>query len=130
MRVVAVDPAALDPRLAKPPQRANQLAHYRGYAQDYLATVLRDNPGERYAVIVSDLRMDALAAARLMADYAALLKPDGFIITTLKLPHATRTVKPEALARKALKRLAESFATVRARQLFHNRQEITVLLRK
>jgi len=126
LQVVAVDPAALDPRLVKNPA----LAHYRGYAQDFLNAALREDKRSNYAMIVSDLRVDVFEAARLMADYAALLAPNGVLITTLKLPHATRTVKPEALARKALKMLGQTFSTVRARQLFHNRQEITVLLRK
>lgn len=127
LQVTAVDPAALDASLTG----ALYLTHYRGYAQRFLETALA-NPTlvGSFDVLVSDLRMDAILAARLLSDYAPLLAEDGFVITTLKLPHASPRLKPDILAKQALHILSKTYAIVWARQLFHNRQEITVLLRQ
>lgn len=124
MRVVAVDPANLDPRL----QREARLEHYRGYAEDYLAKVSRGP--QRFDVITNDIRMDARDAARLLEEAASYLRPDGFVISTLKLPHLTATMQPVEIAQQALRMLSTRYAIVRARQLYHNRQEITVIAAK
>ncbi len=123
LRVVAVDPAALDPRLYIP-----GLEHYRGHAETFLREAKAEN--RRFAVICNDMRMDALVAAQIMTDFAPLLAPSGFAITSLKLPFETKKVKPAALVSRALALLQTTYSEVRARQLFHNRQEITVLVRK
>lgn len=128
LRVWAIDPAQLDPRLA---QHGHQLTHYLGMAERYLEEALADRSRQRaFAVIASDLRMDAVLAARLVADYAPLLSPNGLALTTLKLPHESAKIKPARLAEQALAILHEAYGVVRARQLFHNRQEITVFLKK
>ena len=126
LTVTAIDPASLDPRLEDLPG----LTHYRGYAEHFLQTQLTD-PTKRgyYAIVAGDLRMDALLAARILVGYAPLLAPDGFALTTLKLPHETPKLKPAQLAEQALNLLRQTYSTVQARQLFHNRQEITVYLR-
>ena len=125
--VTAIDPAFLDPRLEDLPG----LHHYQSYAERFLETALTD-PASRglYAIIAGDLRMDATMAARLLVAYAPLLAPDGFALTTLKLPHETAKLKPALLADHALTILRQTYRQVQARQLFHNRQEITVYLRK
>jgi 23S rRNA (cytidine2498-2'-O)-methyltransferase len=121
MRVVAVDPAKLDPRL----QREVRLEYYQGRAEDYLAKASRGQ--QRFDVITNDIRMDARDAARLLGEAASSLRPDGFVVSTLKLPHATATMQPVEIAQQAIKMLSERYSIVQARQLYHNRQEITVL---
>lgn len=123
LRVVAVDPAALDPRLYVP-----GLEHYRGHAADYLRKA--QSEGRTFDIICNDMRMDALLAANVMSDFARLLSPDGFAITSQKLPHETKNLKPATLVTRSIAVLGKSYGEVRARQLFHNRQEITVLLKK
>ena len=121
LHVVAVDPANLDPRLAKQPR----LEHYRGYAESYLEDAV--NTRKSFDLIVNDMRMDARDAARLLVQAARCLHRDGFVISVFKLPHATHEIDPLATLRAALNLLKKSYGVVQVRQLFHNRQEITVL---
>jgi 23S rRNA (cytidine2498-2'-O)-methyltransferase len=76
------------------------------------------------------MRMDAREAARLLGQAASCLHPEGFVLSTLKLPHATHEVKPLTTLRQALNVLNKYYALVQSHQLFHNRQEVTVLAAK
>jgi 23S rRNA (cytidine2498-2'-O)-methyltransferase len=116
MRVVAVDPADLDLRVRSNPA----VSHVRQTAQTYLPT------GEQFDIILDDMRMDALASARIMLLAASSLKPDGLAILTLKLPKRSMA----STATSALKLLQKGYLVVGARQLFHNRHEITAALKK
>ncbi|MBX3002063.1 MAG: hypothetical protein KF893_26295 [Caldilineaceae bacterium] len=115
--VTAVDPAALDPRLEKD----RGIRHKRMTAEAYLA----DEPDE-FDLIVNDMRMDARDSARLMVDYARQLYPHGIAIMTFKLPEQGR----RAVLDHAFNILREGYIIAGARQLFHNRSEITVYLQK
>nr|BBH95856.1 hypothetical protein KTA_40550 [Thermogemmatispora argillosa] len=123
LRVVAVDPAALAPVLRRIPQ--SRLEHRRCSAEVYLAEARRR--GRRFAVITNDMRMDARDAARLLTRAAELLRDEGFVLSVLKLPHATKRIQPLPVLREALEILEGTYAIVKARQLFHNRQEVTVV---
>ena len=120
MQVVAVDPAKLDARLSRQPH----LEHYRGYAEDYLEEAIKRR--RKFNVITNDMRMDAREAARLLIQASACLLSDGFIISVLKLPHETSEIDPLKNLNEALRLLQRHFAIVQARQLFHNRQEVTI----
>jgi 23S rRNA (cytidine2498-2'-O)-methyltransferase len=119
MRVVAVDPARLDARLDR------RVEHYRGYAENYLEEAVARR--KKFDVITSDMRMDAREAARLLVEAKSCLRPDGFIISTLKLPHAAIDIEPMRNLKEALRLLEKHFGVVQGRQLFHNRQEVTVI---
>lgn len=121
LSVIAIDPARLDPRLSK---RKN-LEHYRGYAEDYIEEAVRK--AKRYDIIVNDMRMDAREAARLLVRAAVCLKKEGFIISILKLPHAAPTVNPLINLREALAILQKEYSFVQTQQLYHNRQEVTIV---
>ncbi len=121
MHVVAVDPAKLDPRLARHPR----LEHYRGLAQDYLEEAIKKQ--KRFDVIANDMRMDARDAARLLVQARRCLRTDGFVLSTLKLPHTTREINPLTTLKEALDILKKYYGLVQTRQLFHNRQEVTVI---
>jgi len=121
MNVVAVDPAKLDGRLEGQPH----LVHYRGYAEVYLEKAIKQR--QKFDVITNDMRMDAREAARLLVEASTCLRADGFIISVLKLPHATPEIDPLKNLNEALRLLHRHFGIVQARQLFHNRQEVTVL---
>jgi 23S rRNA (cytidine2498-2'-O)-methyltransferase len=115
--VTAVDPAELDPRLAAD----KGVRHKRVTAEEYLA----DDPDE-FDLIVNDMRMDARDSARLMVRYARQLYPHGMALMTFKLPEEGRKV----IFDHAFKLLRGAYTIAAARQLFHNRSEITVWLRK
>jgi 23S rRNA (cytidine2498-2'-O)-methyltransferase len=122
LQVVAVDPAKLDLRLV----RLRGLTHYRGYAEAYLEETERQKL--LFDIITNDMRMDAREAARLLIQARGNLKREGFIISTLKLPHATATIDPLKNLRESMSLLNRYFDIVQAKQLFHNRQEVTVIV--
>jgi len=116
MRVVAVDPGDLDPRVATDPE----VRHASQTAETYLQTAR-----ERFDVILNDMRMDAIDSARIMVRASGLLKPGGWAVMTLKLPK--KSLAKSAAA--AIEVLRGRYTIVGARQLFHNRNEVTVALR-
>jgi 23S rRNA (cytidine2498-2'-O)-methyltransferase len=120
LHVIAVDPARLDTRLA----RSKHLEHYPGYAENYLEEARKKH--RQFDVIVNDMRMDAREAARILNRAADSLRGNGFVISVLKLPHATREINPLATLKESLSILHKRYGIVQARQLFHNRQEVTV----
>ena len=113
--VTAVDPGDLDPRLAGD----SGIRHMRMTAEAYL----RGDP-DQYDLIVNDMRMDGRDSARLMVAYAAALYPHGQVIMTLKLPERER----QPVIDQALAILRTAYIVAGARQLFHNRSEITLWL--
>ncbi len=121
LQVIAVDPAKLDPRLLN----QQRLTHYRGYAEAYIEEI--EHQPQLFDIITSDMRMDARDTARLLIQTRNNLRRDGFIISTLKLPHATTSIDPMRNLREALSLLNHSFDLVQGRQLFHNRQEVTII---
>lgn len=116
MRVVAVDPGDLDPRLAADPA----VRHECQMAETYLRTAQ-----ERFDVILNDMRMDAIDSARTMVRASNLLQPGGWAVMTLKLPKKS-LVKSTTATIEVLRR---RYDVIGARQLFHNRNEVTVALR-
>ncbi len=116
MTVTAVDPGDLDRRMASD----SAVRHVRRAAQSYLRT-----SDERFDVILNDMRMDALDSVRVMMNAARNLKKGGWALLTLKLPR----VGMENAAASALDLIREKYEIIGARQLFHNRSEITVVVR-
>jgi 23S rRNA (cytidine2498-2'-O)-methyltransferase len=114
--VTAVDPARLHATLIS---EAN-VRHKWMTAEAYLA----DDP-DHFDIIVNDMRQDARDSARLMVGYRAYLYPQGIAIMTLKLPEYGR----ERVLDHAFNILRQAYQIAGARQLFHNRSEITVYLR-
>jgi 23S rRNA (cytidine2498-2'-O)-methyltransferase len=115
--VTAVDPAALDPSLMTDPG----VRFRRMTAQRYLT-----GDPDHFDLIVNDMRIDARDAARLVIACARLLPPDGPVITTLKLPEHGQA----PLLQEALGTLRSAYTVAGARQLFHNRSEVTAYLRR
>ena len=113
--VTAIDPGEMDPRTAQD----RGIRHKRMTAEGYLA----DEP-DQFDIIVNDMRMDARDSARLMVKYASQLERHGIVIMTLKLPEQKR----EPVIDHAFNILREAYTIAGARQLFHNRSEITVYL--
>lgn len=114
--VTAVDPGQLHPRLATD----NSVRHLKLTAEAYL----QQGP-DQYDVIVNDMRLDGRDSARLMVGYAPFLYRNGIAVMTLKLPENGR----HAVIDHACNILRQAYTIAGARQLFHNRSEITLYLR-
>ena len=115
--VTAVDPGQLHPSLA----HDKAIRHLPIAAEKYLTQY-----PDSYDLIVNDMRLDARDSARLMVKYAPYLYAHGEAIMTLKLP----TADPLKPLDHALNILKDAFTIVQTRQLFHNRHEVTVYLKK
>jgi 23S rRNA (cytidine2498-2'-O)-methyltransferase len=115
--VWAVDPADLDPRVVTDPG----VRHVRTTAGRFLAET-----DLKVDVVVNDMRMVPELSCAVMLQAAKRLRPGGLAIVTLKLSPR------EALATvtQSLRQLRRSYEILFARQLFHNRNEVTVVARR
>jgi 23S rRNA (cytidine2498-2'-O)-methyltransferase len=113
--VWAVDPGDLHPAVAAD----RGVHHVRTTAGRFLS----QPPVEAFDVAVNDMRMVAERSARVMVDAAQLLAPGGIAIMTLKVSQrqASRTVE------RALVQLRRRYRSLFVRQLFHNRNEVTLV---
>lgn len=117
-RVTAVDPAKLDPRV----EDDLRVTHYRGLSQDYL----KEAGDKSFDYLVNDMRMDARESVRVTLEALPLLKSGGILVITLKLPEKGSLKR----ARDAMALLREEVGILFARQLYHNRSEITCVGKK
>jgi 23S rRNA (cytidine2498-2'-O)-methyltransferase len=142
LQVVAVDPAELDPRLridpAILPVRAKIEEYLSGEGEGRWALAAREerpagptpDAPPPFDLLVNDMRMDALDSVEIMLRARAFLKPGGLAVMTLKLPEEMRLQRAiPGLVQRALERLRAGYAVTGARQLYHNRSEVTVALR-
>ncbi len=113
LSVVAVDPAELDCRV----RCLRGLEHLPVRAQDSLQLI-----NGLFEVLVSDMRMDAVQAARVISRISCRLKRRGHLLATMKLPR--RNAMGKVLAATSV--LRREFDLLGVRQLFHNRSEVTV----
>ena len=120
-RVVAVDPADLDARFRHDPN----VTHVAKTIEAFLPTVKT-----RFDLLVNDMRMDADESVERMLRASHCLLPARPALITFKLPHNT-DMKRDLLAdiRLAIQRLSRDYEIIGARQLYHNRSEVTVALR-
>jgi 23S rRNA (cytidine2498-2'-O)-methyltransferase len=115
-RTTAVDPGDLDPRVLRLPG----VRHERTTAGNFIR-----NSRESFDLIVNDMKMSPTRSSRLMVDSLPLLAFGGIAITTLKT--GDRGVLPQIEQSFAI--LHEGYDIEFARQLRHNRNEVTVVLR-
>lgn len=117
LAVWAVDPAELDPRAAADPG----VTHVRTTAGRFLAETRTT-----FDVLANDMRMDAFRSSEVMLAAAGRLRRGGLVIATLKIaPRDALTTVQSCFVT-----LNRSYELLHARQLFHNRNEITVVLRR
>lgn len=117
LEVIAVDPGRLASELTADPG----VTHVRQTAGRFLASW-----SGTATLIVNDMRMPPERSAATMVVAAPHLAPGGLGILTLKL--GIRSASESV--RRALAILAEEYEILAARQLFHNRSEVTVALRR
>ena len=113
--VTAADPAPCDSRLSAHPNFTQLQTH---------AQRLPDGLGP-FDLVANDMRMDMFDSCRVTLDAARFLKRGGESIMTFKLPHSHKL----SATRNALKLLEQKFEILSAKQLFHNRDEVTVYMR-
>jgi 23S rRNA (cytidine2498-2'-O)-methyltransferase len=116
LKVTAVDTGEMDERLSK-----NKNFRYINNNASEL-----DLGEEKYDLITSDISWNALRTARMVNKASLYLKEGGTAIVTVKLmsDKIWRSVKD------VMKIYEEEFEIIRAKQLFHNREEITLLMTK
>ena len=86
------------------------------------AEYLREGP-DSFDLLVNDMRMSAQDSARLMNAFADYLYPHAEAVMTLKLGKTARPLD------RALAILRQRYTILHMRQLFHNRNEVTIHLR-
>ncbi|MGV3489644.1 MAG: SAM-dependent methyltransferase [Tuberibacillus sp.] len=118
LQVIAVDPAKLDKSIKKHPK----VKHYRETAQKFF----HRNLSAKFDVIVNDMKMDTHDSVNLINLAYDRLKKGGFVVLTLKLPKSGAEKKIV----QAIEQLENKYAIEGIKQLFHNRSEVTVILKK
>ena len=116
LHVTAVDPALLSENIINHPN----LIHIRDVAQNFIGK--KDD----FAILTNDMRMDMIESCKIMLDMALFLSPGSIALITLKLPHNQWYKK----TKRALSILKNKYIIQNVRQLFHNRSEVTVYLKK
>lgn len=114
--VTAVDPADLDPELLRHPR----LTFLKRNAGD---VKFRENA---YDLLVCDMSWSPRQMVKLILPLLTALKPGGTAMITLKLMHG----KPFQTVKDSVRAMQPDMELVKAKQLFHNRDELTVYLRK
>jgi 23S rRNA (cytidine2498-2'-O)-methyltransferase len=116
LRVTAIDPANIHPSLLKNPK----LTFHKKNAGD---VKLKD---EEFDLLVCDMSWSPKQMGRLVADLLYALKTGGTAIITVKLMHK----KPFQTVKELLQAFEDSLQLEKAKQLFHNREELTLFLIK
>ena len=116
-KVDAVDPAELAESVVRNPA----VTHYKCLAQEFA-----EHNNKQYDVIVNDMKMDVVQSVGIIMEFSDYLNNDGIVIMTFKLMKKNRM---QAI-NKGLEMLNEKYTCVMVKQLFNNRSEITVVLKK
>jgi 23S rRNA (cytidine2498-2'-O)-methyltransferase len=117
LSVVAVDPGELAPSLVAD----RQVRHVPTTVGEFFRS-----DRSRFDLAVNDLRMDPALSTQVMLDAVDHLAPGAYIVLTLK----TGRQRLLDTVRECLDRLRGPYRVVFARQLYHNRKEVTVLARR
>lgn len=116
LSVTAVDPADLDPSLAGHPR----LRHLKRNAAEVTFA-----PGS-FDLLVCDMSWDPHRTCRIVSGLSSALSAGGSGIITLKLMYR----KPLQTLRELTEAYAEAFDIRKVKQLFHNREEVTMWVRR
>jgi 23S rRNA (cytidine2498-2'-O)-methyltransferase len=116
MRVTAIDPAEMHESLT----RNTSLTYYKKNASD---VKIKAN---RFDWLVCDMSFSPRQSIPIVLQLVDTLKPTGCVILTVKLMHK----KPFQSIREVLGMLDKQLQLIQAKQLFHNREEITMYFKK
>ena len=117
LQVWAVDSGALDSRL----EGAPGLTYIPTLAGPFLA----ENT-QQFDLVVNDMRMEPGLSASIMNSTARFVPAGGLAVMSLKLPPGS----PLQVIDSTVATLRRNWETVALRQLFHNRHEVTAILRR
>ncbi|MFD2169455.1 SAM-dependent methyltransferase [Tumebacillus lipolyticus] len=112
LNVTAVDPGHLHPSLLDHPQ----------------LTYLQKNAGDvtfaegSFDLLVCDMSWSPKQMSKLVAELLPALQPGGILVITVKLMHK----KPFQTVKETLQNLEPDVMLLKAKQLFHNREELTL----
>jgi len=116
LQVTAIDPASLDERIVKHPS----LIHLKKNASEVKLAK------SSFDLLVCDMSWSPLQMSKLVNDLQYALKPYATGIITVKLMHK----KGMQSIKDVKEKLSTSFHILQAKQLFHNREEITLFIQK
>ena len=114
----AIDPASLAPDI----KAMTNVKHFRMTTQEYLQKYNYKD----FDIIVNDMKMDIFPSTQIIMDFYPRLAPNGYVIMTFKL---SKNFKYNEIL-SCINTLKKKYTLLLARQLFHNRSEITVVLKK
>lgn len=118
MQVHSIDPANLNKTIL-----ANKnVKAFKMTTEKYLDKYNYSN----FDIIVNDMKMDINLSSQIILDFYSRLKSDGIVIMTFKL---AKDFNYKNII-TTINKLKEKYELILARQLFHNRSEITVALKK
>lgn len=115
LKVTAVDPAVLSLALE------GKVTYVKSTAQQFF----RQDQETKFDVITNDMKIDIDDTIDILFEAKKYLSDNGIVIATLKLPEKNQ----QKTASRAIRILSSEYSLTGARQLFHNRSEICVVLR-
>ena len=118
LNCVSIDPGYLDKKIVKNPR----VSYYHMMVEEYL----KQEHNEVFDLVVNDMKMDVGKSVAIINKFYPKIRDRGYVIITFKLKNGF-SYKTDIL--DPIKKL-NGFELIGARQLFHNRSEITVVLRK
>ena len=113
----SIDPSYLKPEIAND----SRVKYYHMTVEEYIKLNLHNT----FDIVVNDMKMDVEKSINIINQFYHKINDDGIVIITFKLPHEFNYKDIVNNIDKF-----EGFSLIGARQLFHNRSEITVILRK
>lgn len=116
--VTSIDPAKIKPSV----QKMQNVDYKKMTIQEYF---FKHNKSS-FDIIVNDMKMDVFKSINLTLDFYDKLNDNGIVIITFKLPKSY-TLK---MVDHYINCLLKKFNLIGARQLFYNRNEITVAVKK
>lgn len=114
----SIDPASLSPEVKALPN----VKHFRMTTEIYLQKFNYSN----FDIVINDMKMDIFLSSQIILDFHSRITNGGFVIMTFKL---AKNFKYNQII-QCIQKLQEKYKLILARQLFHNRSEITVVLQK
>ena len=119
LNVWAIDPGSLESPVGSDPR-----VTYRRMTANRFLSETGDLP--RFQLAVNDMRMAPELSCELMVKASEVLEPRGYAVMTLKVTPRTALDSLE----RSDQILRRAFDVVFVRQLFHNRNEVTLVARK
>lgn len=119
LSVTAIDPALLDEAVEFHPE----VRHFEGTSQEFLK---KKGNRSNFDVIVNDMKINPNHTADIIIDFLPCLAKGGLAIVTLKLPSSGAL----SITKKIVEEFSEYFDIIKTKQLYHNRSEVTVVMRK